>query len=384
MRKLFGKTVVAQNMDQNDNPVTKRLFVAGLHGDVDSAQLAARFQPFGDVIDVALARSALDGSCRGFAHIGIIIAPSKLKKCLTVYSGTKWKGMQLKVEEAKPDFKARIQKEHKAAELAAASTPADAEKKKRRNRKRGVSEAELADDMNLIDDDNVAKRKGWKRGKYGRPVAVIRIVNPATGKRVFVDPQKYRDNLKKLDHTTRNGRETSATEAVSTFIIPKYSGVKTILEEAIPSPQTPTDRDIAEFRDGDKGDSQDIENEQNESVHEDEAEHAVEEGGYEPMEVEHGEDTFERRISQYSTHKDPLDAVLNAERHKSLSILNDLFGNSSGDQSESSTGKEKQNASFGKQKSSFSKRMEARRPNLRQSQTLTDGESPPSTRIYGR
>ncbi|KAI9024039.1 hypothetical protein DFJ74DRAFT_599210, partial [Hyaloraphidium curvatum] len=90
---------------------TRRLYIGGLTSPVTEAQLKQRFQAFGTVSDVEIP-AAVDGMgrARGFAHLTLTGTDSSFRRCVSVYNGTKWAGMQLKIEEAKPSRLDRLEK----------------------------------------------------------------------------------------------------------------------------------------------------------------------------------------------------------------------------------------------------------------------------------
>lgn len=54
-----------------------------------------------------------------------------------------------------------------------------------------------ASDQSLVTDKNVDKRKGWRRGRYGRAIATLRIRRP-NRQMLIIDPSHYKNNLEKL------------------------------------------------------------------------------------------------------------------------------------------------------------------------------------------
>ncbi|ORZ01910.1 hypothetical protein BCR42DRAFT_201387 [Absidia repens] len=176
--------------DTSSVPVEKRIFVGGLPTSVTPDQLQDRFAKFGSVSKVAI---ALDdqGQCRGFAHFTIDTTPKKWTSCLSVYNGSRWKGEKMRLEESKPDYiELKRQKEEKLA--------LKAEKKRKREVRWNNSDGFFAKDMSLITDNNVNTRSGkWKRGRYGRAIAVMRL-RKNDGTRFVYDPMNYKNNLEKL------------------------------------------------------------------------------------------------------------------------------------------------------------------------------------------
>ncbi|GAX85592.1 hypothetical protein CEUSTIGMA_g13007.t1 [Chlamydomonas eustigma] len=95
-----------------------RLFVGGLPPDIDARELAKRFSPFGVVTACEYAKPKPEGVKeystipRGFAYLNIEpIDDAAIRKCLTAYNHSKWKGHVLRVEVARPDFLSRLQQE---------------------------------------------------------------------------------------------------------------------------------------------------------------------------------------------------------------------------------------------------------------------------------
>ncbi|KAF1803950.1 hypothetical protein FB192DRAFT_1323931 [Mucor lusitanicus] len=170
-------------------PVDKRIYIGGLHPSTTEDQIVERFSKFGQVSNVTIAKNT-DNECRGFAHMTIHTEPKKWDTCLSVYNGAKWRGQELKLEEAKMDWQERKRlREEKILE--------QEEKKKKRLLRWNDSEGFHAKDMTPVTDNNMGTRKGWKRGRYGRAISVMRLKKPDGTKFVF-EPTHYKNNLTKL------------------------------------------------------------------------------------------------------------------------------------------------------------------------------------------
>ncbi|CAO3576009.1 unnamed protein product [Absidia cylindrospora] len=97
----------------------------------------------------------------------------------------------MRLEESKPDY---IELKRKQEEKVALK----AEKKRKRELRWNSSDGFFAKDMSLITDNNVNTRSGkWKRGRYGRAIAVMRL-RKNDGTRFVYDPMNYKNNLEKL------------------------------------------------------------------------------------------------------------------------------------------------------------------------------------------
>ncbi|SAL99168.1 hypothetical protein [Absidia glauca] len=171
-------------------PVEKRIYVGGLPSSVTPDQLQDRFAKFGSISNVTIALND-DGQCRGFGHFTIDTTAKQWTSCLSVYNGSRWKGEKMRLEESKPDY---IQRKRQDEEKAALK----AEKKRKREVRWNKSDGFFARDMSLVTDNNVNTRAGkWKRGRYGRAIAVMRL-QKEDGTRFVYDPLNYKNNLEKL------------------------------------------------------------------------------------------------------------------------------------------------------------------------------------------
>ncbi|CEP08022.1 hypothetical protein [Parasitella parasitica] len=170
-------------------PVDKRIYIGGLHPSTTADQIVDRFSKFGKVSDVAIAKNT-DNECRGFAHMTIHTESKKWESCMSVYNGAKWRGQELKLEEAKTDWQERKRlRQEKILE--------QEEKKKKRLLRWNGSDGFHAKDMTPVTDNNMGTRKGWKRGRYGRAIAVMRL-KKNDGTTFVFEPTHYKNNLTKL------------------------------------------------------------------------------------------------------------------------------------------------------------------------------------------
>ncbi|KAI9486262.1 MAG: hypothetical protein EXX96DRAFT_37357 [Benjaminiella poitrasii] len=175
--------------EKSTDPVDKRIYIGGLHPQTTEDQIKERFSKFGAVSNVDIAKN-VENECRGFGHMTIHTIPKQWETCLSVYNGAKWRGHILRLEEATIDWQERkrlrdiqwIEKE--------------AKRQKRLSRWNEKSEAFQAKDINTPVTDKVL-RKGWKRGRYGRAIAVMRLQKP-NGTRFVFEPTHYKNNLTKL------------------------------------------------------------------------------------------------------------------------------------------------------------------------------------------
>ncbi|KAG2186224.1 hypothetical protein INT43_002662 [Umbelopsis isabellina] len=176
--------------------ITKRVYIGGLPSIMTDDDLKTRFKMFGDVLDASIAKDS-ENKCRGFGHLTINTTTNQWTKCLSVYNHAKWKGGIMKIEDAKPDWKSKREAERVQAEAR------KLKKEERANKRRRTTDADgyLARDMTLVNDKNVDGRKGWKRGRYGRAIAVMRLQKD-NGTKIVFDPVHYKNNLLKIYELT--------------------------------------------------------------------------------------------------------------------------------------------------------------------------------------
>lgn len=108
----FDHVRITCDVSEMESPGTcVRLFVGGLTPGTSSADVRARFEPFGEVTACDLAGPKLYGGdtfFRGFGHVDLIPkAPAFLARCLATYNGCKWRGGVLRCALARPDFAQR-------------------------------------------------------------------------------------------------------------------------------------------------------------------------------------------------------------------------------------------------------------------------------------
>jgi hypothetical protein len=103
---------------------------------------------------------------------------------MKIYSGTKWKGNLLRIEEAKQHFLVKLAKERN-----------EKEKTKITKKKLKKRQNQMDEDMEIV----TGPRKGWVRCRYGRLLPKIKMRMPKTGRETVIDPTKYLNNFIRLD-----------------------------------------------------------------------------------------------------------------------------------------------------------------------------------------
>ncbi|KAJ1306461.1 hypothetical protein OPQ81_007464 [Rhizoctonia solani] len=162
---------------------TTRLHISGLTPSISASDLKQRFSTFGEVSDVdGVGKLDGVGRPRKFAYLTLETTQPKLARCMNLLSGSTWKGAKLRIGEAKPDYKARHERELNPPPPA--PRPKLSPEARRRARLkfrlrarrllRGTQGRELKD-MSLVTLDNVSKRKGWRRTPLNHLIRPMRM-----------------------------------------------------------------------------------------------------------------------------------------------------------------------------------------------------------------
>ncbi|KAI9472756.1 hypothetical protein BX667DRAFT_439000 [Coemansia mojavensis] len=175
--------------------VYKRVYIGGFAHAVTEDEVRGRFKPFGQVEEVDIPQTSNGSETRGFGYVSISITPANWQRCIKVYSGAKWKGGDMRIEEAKEDYMARLRREWEEAKNA----EVEPNKKKRKGTEK--SDGVLAEDMSLVTVMNIGRYKGWSKNRYGRPVLKHTIIKP-NGKPLVHDPAKHKFAVERIFAST--------------------------------------------------------------------------------------------------------------------------------------------------------------------------------------
>ncbi|KAI8902049.1 hypothetical protein BC833DRAFT_617027 [Globomyces pollinis-pini] len=177
---------------EESETVTKRLYIGGINFSTTSADISERFKKFGEVSNIEFPKPKNDKST--FMYLTIKSSTSQLKKCISVYHGTKWRGNVLSIQEAKPHFQNRLQREQESAVPEPTFKPRQLTKKKLKRKPNQHSE-----NMSVVPLCSNSKKNGWVKGRYNRLLPKVNVRNPRTGRQILIDPVKYQYHFKKLE-----------------------------------------------------------------------------------------------------------------------------------------------------------------------------------------
>ncbi|KAH7326820.1 hypothetical protein B0J17DRAFT_680790 [Rhizoctonia solani] len=162
---------------------TTRLHISGLTPSISESDLKQRFSTFGQVQNVdGVGKLDGVGRPRKFAYLTLETTQPKLSRCMNLLSGSTWKGAKLRIGEAKPDYKARHEREVNPPP-SAPRPKLSAEARRRARLKfrlrakrlsRGAQGKQLKD-MSIITLDNVLKHKGWRRTPLNHLIRPMRM-----------------------------------------------------------------------------------------------------------------------------------------------------------------------------------------------------------------
>ncbi|KAJ2907646.1 hypothetical protein GGI21_003679, partial [Coemansia aciculifera] len=184
----------------SEEAIEMRVYIGGLTSAVTDVDVSGRFKPFGDVHSVELPPTATGEGCRGFGYVNMKITAAQWRRCVSLYTGAKWKGGKLRIEEAKEDYTSRLEREYAEAMEPPAVIIDDDERMAMRKKKMYASatcDGLEVEDMALVTDKNIGRYPGWTKGRYGRPVLKYSVVRPS-GKALNYDPAKYKSSFERL------------------------------------------------------------------------------------------------------------------------------------------------------------------------------------------
>ena len=150
--------------------------MGGLNPSVTEAELMERFSSFGTVSSVDFIRKEENV----FAYLSIELDDAQWKKMQNSYHNSYWKSMKLRIAEAKKSYMERL-----------------AEKPTEKKEKKTAGGLYLhAKNMELVSDAEKCRR-GWKKGRNGRAIALVRL-RKERNHFIVVDPDHYRENIQRL------------------------------------------------------------------------------------------------------------------------------------------------------------------------------------------
>ncbi|KZT69235.1 hypothetical protein DAEQUDRAFT_691083 [Daedalea quercina L-15889] len=321
--------------DLMEEIITKRLHVSGFTPAITKDDLARRFGTFGTV-------KAMDGfglvdavgQPRKFGYVTLETTKKNLGRCLNLLSGVTWKGAQLRIGEAKPDFRERIAQEHEAMKRAASDT-GDDRPKKRRRLARGVKGVHAAD-MSLVTPENAASRPGWRITALGRIIRPIRMrpdhplpdpqdsgVTKAKGKiaqtaggkkKKRVKPPLTRARRRTIDPTNWDSQHLKGMFLENVVVADVPKNVLTVMDRE----DTPGEIEGASSSESDESDDSD-------------ARSAKEYSDKTPRRTSPAPPALVLTVPTRAIYQDTTARDLREETHKSLGLLQALFGDKGAD-----------------------------------------------------
>ncbi|PWN49659.1 hypothetical protein IE53DRAFT_331659 [Violaceomyces palustris] len=211
----------ASKDEQDKNQVKRRkIHVSGLNQNFTKEDLRERFSTFGTIHEVHGWPEAKDanGRQKPYAFISMDASLASIKKCVSLLSGTTWKGAKLRIGEARPDWMERHLEEVRKREEVEGAEGSRPAKKRRLPPFVGVE----AMSMEPINESRVKDGEwGWKKLEDGRlvrplvlrpshpigkptvsPVVKKKLekgqrrpkssaVPPVRSKRITIDPSRY-------------------------------------------------------------------------------------------------------------------------------------------------------------------------------------------------
>ncbi|KAI6008651.1 hypothetical protein EDC04DRAFT_2906953 [Pisolithus marmoratus] len=146
--------------------VTKRLHISGLTPSITSTDVLRRLSTFGSVKSLdGFGKSDALGDPRPFAYATLEGEEKDLARCMNVLSGSTWKGTKLRIGEAKPDYRQRIDHLN--------SRPPPPPRTTRSKRHQIVVASPVLDTP--LSRDDAVKAPGWAMLPSGRIIRPMRM-----------------------------------------------------------------------------------------------------------------------------------------------------------------------------------------------------------------
>lgn len=102
------------------------MHIGGLAESINEEDLKSKFKTFGEVLQVEIIRDGEES--RGFGYISLKpLETNSLNKCMSLLNNLKWKGKEIKISPAKPDFKQRLANEWEEIRIKEEKKKADEE-----------------------------------------------------------------------------------------------------------------------------------------------------------------------------------------------------------------------------------------------------------------
>ncbi|KAI9491246.1 hypothetical protein BDB00DRAFT_883854 [Zychaea mexicana] len=162
-------------MATSEDLVEKRIYIGGLFPSVNEQLLRDRFSRYGTISNITIAKD-IEGNCRGFGHFNIKTMPKQWASC-------RFRFFFLVYLSGQADYTERKRKE--------------TEQQQRQRIEQASRNVFEAKDMTLVTDRVAKQKRGWRLGRYGRGIAIMRLKKPDGTELVF-DPKLYSNNLTKL------------------------------------------------------------------------------------------------------------------------------------------------------------------------------------------
>ncbi|KDE09401.1 hypothetical protein MVLG_00307 [Microbotryum lychnidis-dioicae p1A1 Lamole] len=147
--------------------IMTRLHISGLAPSVQAKDIVDRFATFGQVEGGVEGVDGLkvdaNGDRKGYAFVNLHTTTHQLNKCISLLSGSLWKGHKLRIAPAKADYTKRLESERAiAADVAAGLIPDPYLKKKKKKRRNPDPNVGFeASHFELVSPENIDQHRGW-------------------------------------------------------------------------------------------------------------------------------------------------------------------------------------------------------------------------------
>ncbi|KAJ7643832.1 hypothetical protein FB45DRAFT_282589 [Roridomyces roridus] len=241
-------------MSSSTNNISKRLHISftpsvpATSSEELAKSLKAQFGRFGTVKSIdGLGKQDGVGLPRKFGYVDIEGSEASITKCVNAMSGSIWKGVKVRVGDARPDFAQKIFQEN-------ASEPSPPRLKRKRG---GV----LAADMSLVTPESAPNRRGWKVSELGHITHPVRMrpghplppplattVPKTKTKDVPAKPKKRRDPDSRARKRTIDVSRWGSVHLTGMFLENVGQGIpvreEKVVEEEVETLESDSDADV--------------------------------------------------------------------------------------------------------------------------------------------
>jgi len=186
-----------KGLETKQEATSHRLFIGGLFDDVAVKDIRNQFASFGQVGNVQIIQRKDENGkiIKTFCYMDIYATHASISKCVSLYSKSKWKGHEIKLQIAKESYLERLKREWKiknGKDITNHDLVGYGPCKDYEDIQDKVSKMKA-----VVPGTRIANEPNWIIGKYGRPLPIVHLRHKNV-KLLKFDPSKHCHQLKKI------------------------------------------------------------------------------------------------------------------------------------------------------------------------------------------